>query len=328
MCNQSNTSLPLMGRFTLILACVLIPACSESQSPVEPGSSGTLVVSIEVTGTRPDPDGYAVSVSIKGQKDHPLPITVESIGGTARFSDLPSGTHSVGVESLAPNCSVKSGSPRPFTIVPGETARIGFVLFCPGPGAVLVRTVSTGADIDPDGYTIALQSTSWEVQIGANDSLLIREEDLPSVQDQSFIRLKGFAANCWTVSRNGLALRFTGDATSRIEFQVTCLSWSTIDSATIYERVSPSIDPFHASSRYILYEGGRFRLEFDGASDPFPGYPGTYSRADSTITFEFHDDSRWGATGTVQGDDCLVVAHNATMGIDFDDGLYCRPSGK
>lgn len=78
--------------------------------------------------------------------------------------------------------------------------------------------------------------------------------------------------------------------------------------------------------RYVLHEDGTFGLQTSSSRFGFTEYRGTYSRVGTALAFEFDDDSRWEATGTLSGD-CLIVEYNAMMGLDeFEDGEFCRPS--
>jgi hypothetical protein len=319
---------------TIVLACVLPQACS-TRDPVGPlGSSewqrvtpGTLEVTISVTGTRPDPDGYTVAVTVGG-RDGPAPRTVGSVGGTVRFPNLPPGTHVVGLVSLAPNCSVQGDNPRQVTIEAGRASQVGLAVFCPGSGAVLLTAVTTGSDPDPDGYSITVEPSTTQLHLGANDSLLIYEKDLAPAPVW-VLRLHGIASNCRVTSPNGppITLRLEGDSTIRIQVAVECVARRDIG---IYPRVSPhhsSTISHHGSlsERYVLYADGRFSLQFESARWGFFEYPGSYSITGAQVTFHFDANAgEWQAIGTVRGD-CLVVAYNGDMVMsDFEDGEYCR----
>ena len=120
---------------------VISTACSSQDdvdSPVgsEPGVPGTLEATVAVSGTRPDPDGYAAVVTLANQSE-PQVLRVEPSGGTVRFANLPVGSHSVLLEDLAANCRVLGGNPRSFTIIAGGTSRIEFRVACPGAGTLL-----------------------------------------------------------------------------------------------------------------------------------------------------------------------------------------------
>lgn len=208
------------------------------EPPVEPGPAvpGTLEVTVTVNGTRPDPDGYAVVIALASQVT-PGPVPVEPAGGTVRFSELEPGSHSVRLENLAANCSVGGGSARLFTIASDRTSRVNFVVWCPGPGALLVRTVSEGVDLNPDGYALAIETTYVrDEHIGANDSLHIRAEDV-SPEPVWIVRLSQVPDNCLLqsevtprqaiVSSEPLKVRLVGDATVRVKFTARCFQRSS-----------------------------------------------------------------------------------------------------
>jgi hypothetical protein len=82
---------------------------------------------------------------------------------------------------------------------------------------------------------------------------------------------------------------------------------------------------FHAHrwpSRYLLYDDGKFTLEY-----PHVSYRGTYAEDGSTMIFSWEGWSTggpWGATGTIDGD-TLTVRYNLIMQMsDFEDGVYQR----
>lgn len=323
----------LTGVLTLAaVAGLLVIGCGpSSQNPVDPSPEvpGILEVSISTSGTRPDADGYAVSVSV-GAGDPSLK-TVGPMGGTVRFPDLPPGTHSVRLESLAPNCSVRGLNPRQFTIPAGETLQVGFAVFCPGPGAVLVKTITAGSDLDNDGYVIAFGAASArkEVPIGANDSLWISEENLPP--GASWVSLEGSAANCWTASGRWRTLAIRGDATTRVDFSIECMPWVVYNSGVTYDRVSPHSSAtlsYHdtLSERYILLSNNRFRLQYVSGRYGTFEYLGAYDSSGSTISFAF-DEPGWHATGTLTGDSLFVEYNDWASLSDFENGVFVRSPG-
>jgi hypothetical protein len=74
-------------------------------------------------------------------------------------------------------------------------------------------------------------------------------------------------------------------------------------------------------SRYVLYDDGRFALQYLGIDD----YRGTYKEANGVITFEWEGWSTagpWGAAGSLT-DEALTVRYNLIMQLsDFDDAVY------
>ena len=298
------------------------------QSPVDPTPQvpGILEVSVSTSGTKPDTDGYAVAVSIE-QTDSLLQ-TIGPMGGTVRFADLPRGTHSVRLESLAPNCAVQGRNPREFAIsAAGQTVQVGFAVSCPGPGAVLLKTATTGDDRD-DEYVVVFHSGSTQkaVPIGGNDSLRIGEEDLPA--RTSWASIEGLADNCRAVGGEVRGVGIRGDATTRVDFSIECMAWTVYNSGFVYERVSPHSDgmlSYHGtlSERYILLPNNRFRLRFvSGMSGTFE-YLGVYHYSGSTVSFTF-DSSHWHAFGTLTGPTLSVRYSEWAIMDGFEDGDYVR----
>jgi hypothetical protein len=100
--------------------------------------------------------------------------------------------------------------------------------------------------------------------------------------------------------------------------------------ARIYVGVSSTSYPMHGSplaSRYVLYDDGRFALQYSSANYPFFEYRGTYSGGNGHIDFHWEGWSTagpWGATGTLT-EDSLSVEYNFIMQMsDFEDGVYVR----
>lgn len=223
---RGSRSLP--ARTLLVaLSGVLFLRCSTTDpsggSPLDPASpptSGTLELTVHEVGALPDADGFEVTLTLASQ-DVPA-VRVFSIGpGSLRFPELPSGVHSLRVEGLADPCSVTGTHPRLFAIFPGETTRLDLYISCPGPGALLVKTVSRGLELGA-GYAISVAGRSTSVfPIGPNDSLLIGEAELPEGTDWR-VSLTGAPGNCW-VDPPPLYVAPLKGATVRREFYIACI---------------------------------------------------------------------------------------------------------
>lgn len=78
-------------------------------------------------------------------------------------------------------------------------------------------------------------------------------------------------------------------------------------------------------SRYVLYDNGTFGLQYGDKGGL--EYRGSYTKADSLITFNWEGWSTagpWGATGRLKGD-TMTVAYNIIMAMsDFEDAVYLR----
>jgi hypothetical protein len=214
---------------SLLLACLVAPSCSTQTTPTEPNeplpTSGSLELTIEETGPRPDTDGYEVSITLATQVG-PVVRTLPQGGGSLLFSDLPLGTHVLRVAGLASHCSVIGNHPRAFKIEGGATAHVALGVFCPGPGAILVSTVTRGRDVPVAEYRVSITGDfAMETPIGTTDSLVIAEEDLPTGAVW-FVELTGIPDNCW-VDRPPQAVRNLRGATVRLEYAVVCIPRSS-----------------------------------------------------------------------------------------------------
>ncbi|MGH7711628.1 MAG: hypothetical protein ACREOG_10100 [Gemmatimonadaceae bacterium] len=80
-------------------------------------------------------------------------------------------------------------------------------------------------------------------------------------------------------------------------------------------------------SRFVFYADSTFGLQFSSLRFGFFEYGGRFTRADSIISFDWDGWSsagKWGATGTLRGDE-LSVKYNIIMALtDFIDGVYLR----
>jgi hypothetical protein len=121
--------------------------------------TGRIEVTAATSGIDLDPDGYTVQVD--GGSPQPL-----AVNGTVGFSGVAGGDHSITLGAAAGNCPVGGGSnPRTVTVTTGgatrDTARTTFQLTCSAlTGRIEVSAATTGADLDPDGYTVQVDGGS------------------------------------------------------------------------------------------------------------------------------------------------------------------------
>ena len=81
------------------------------------------------------------------------------------------------------------------------------------------------------------------------------------------------------------------------------------------------VQDYTVASRYVLYDGGTFTLQYASLGIEYPGF---YEEADGGLSFRFRGDGRWDAAGTFNGD-LLDIHYNIIMSMsDFDDAVYRR----
>jgi hypothetical protein len=88
-----------------------------------PASSGMLSITVSTSGT--DPDGYLVSVD--GGAAQPI-----SINGSMTITNVPTGSHSIQLSGLARSCTVAGLNPVTMTVSAGLVARPSFAVSCGG----------------------------------------------------------------------------------------------------------------------------------------------------------------------------------------------------
>src|SRR5256885_2268218 len=119
-------------------------------------TTGTLNVTTTTTGADVDPDGYTVTVD--GTNSASI-----ADNGSQSFANLASGSHSVTLSGVAANCTVSGGTSQTANVPAGGSASVAFQVSCAAvvtTGTLNVTTTTTGASLDPDGYTVTVDGTN------------------------------------------------------------------------------------------------------------------------------------------------------------------------
>jgi len=178
---------------------------------------GNLVVITATTGADADPSGYTVTVNN---------TVSQNIGTNASvtFSNLTSGDYTVELTGLEDNCSVNGTNPRTVN-VGSNGGTTTFDVVCNSlTGNIEVITSTTGVSIDPDGYTVEVDSATSDA-IGVNDTITVDDQD---VGDHS-VELTGLAANCTVSGDNPRTVTVPDDVpdsnggTVQTTFAVNCV---------------------------------------------------------------------------------------------------------
>ena len=87
-------------------------------------------------------------------------------------------------------------------------------------GSIRVTTITTGDDVDPDGYTAQLVGYApYEFYLAVNGFYTY-----PSVQPGAYsVELKGVASNCTVSGTNPRSVTVTIGATADAVFAITCV---------------------------------------------------------------------------------------------------------
>ena len=226
----------------------LIPTCAVTNGhprPVDITSGGTASVHFEVfcdaiavpdvefttlrvrttsTGAGSDPDGY--EVSLNGETRGPVAPTGEIV-----LEKLIPGQYVVQLEGLAGNCSVAGGATREID-VSGPTILAEFSIQCEAitdagqTGSVRVAVVTTGSDLDPNGYRIKVGS--GEAPSGVNESVTVAGLSPGSAG----VALEDLSPNCSVQGENPVTVVVAVNATTDAAFAIHCEAFSALDVTT------------------------------------------------------------------------------------------------
>jgi hypothetical protein len=129
---------------------------------------GNLQVNTSTTGQNL-PAGYTVLVD--GGQSRAIGIT-----GSVTYTNLAAGNHSVQLAGVPSNCTV-ANNPRTVAVPSGETAQTTFSVTCSATtGDLEVSTLTSGQNLDPDGYTVVLDGNgSGSQAIGINGTVTFND---------------------------------------------------------------------------------------------------------------------------------------------------------
>jgi Tol biopolymer transport system component len=188
-----------------------LSACGRDNG-VTPPTEGSIEVTVATTGVDIDPDGY--SLLLDGGSAQAV-----GINGTVVFSAVSAGSHEVTLQGLAGNCSVAESNPRTVSVTGGQAAQVGFTVTCVQLSTPLeVVTITTGQDIDADGYTFAIDGGTPEA-IGVNASVTVSVA--PGTRS---VALSGLANNCTVAGSNPRSVSVPTSGSAQVEFVVNCTS--------------------------------------------------------------------------------------------------------
>src|SRR5690348_5793302 len=211
--------------------------------------AGGIAVSIAWTGVDIDAEEYLVSVDDGTAR--PL-----GLGGAVTIAGLAAGDHTVRLTGVASNCTVGGANPKTVTVVFGQTAFMSFPVTCvAGVGGFRVTAVTTGSEIDPDGYTVVVMTTGEESEvissqeIGANASVTFAGLRVGTYTAY----LTGVAPNCTVAEPAQPSIRVRADGTADLTFTMRCLATGSLRVTNATS--GPDADP---DGYAVHIQGGRF----------------------------------------------------------------------
>ena len=174
---------------------------------------GTLDVATITNGQNPDPDGYDVVVDT---------INKGHVGSTAQKTVpfIQVGRRNVRLEGVAPNCTVQGTHPQSVLVVLAAIQPVNFTVQCSAiSGDLEVSVLTTGDNLDPDGYTITLDGARSQA-IGINGQIAFSGV----AQGSHTVELSGEAPNCNVQGVNPRNVMVSAAAPTRIQIDVICTS--------------------------------------------------------------------------------------------------------
>jgi hypothetical protein len=175
-----------------------------------PPATGTLRLTTATTGPDFDPTGYTIVVD--GTVRQPV-----GVNATVAIAGLASGSHSVALSDITPNCTT-TDNPRTISLpANGETA-VTFAISCiPAFGYITTVTQTTGAATDPDGYVARVNGGAGK-PVPANGTAT-RGGLAPGAHT---VQLDNVEANCQVQGDNPRAVIVAGYETTTVTFEVLC----------------------------------------------------------------------------------------------------------
>jgi hypothetical protein len=211
--------------FSILLVLTALPGCGAGE---ELASTVTGTIEVITDTSEPDLAPDALTFTIEGTS----PIEIGPVD-TVQRPGLEPGSYTVSVGEVGEACLIAGSSSRITSVSPGAVSRIVFVVNCVGPqpaGAIEVEVVTTGVELDADGYTI-VAGEGPQVAIGINgvDSIgNVPPGDVP-------VRLDGVAGNCVVQDEPSRTVIVTSSEISTATFEVVC--WPRASGRIAYVRV-------------------------------------------------------------------------------------------
>jgi hypothetical protein len=194
---------------------------------------------IEVTMTASGRD-YDQSLLVLVDAGTPSAMTATAfMVGSYTVDGVPPGDHEVTLGSVSDNCTSSPPAPVAVTVTAGgltrDTSRIAFQFACrPTTGDVAIVTETTGAHLDPNGYTLKRDGTLLQgpncyhyyygycVSEPRRLDLTGEFFDLRLGLGSHTYELGDIAANCAVQGSNPRAMTVVGGDTTEVRFVIVC----------------------------------------------------------------------------------------------------------
>ncbi|HYU89027.1 MAG TPA: PKD domain-containing protein [Gemmatimonadales bacterium] len=133
-------------------------------------------------------------------------VTTHAVNGVARFADLTIDKPGAGYTLTATVTGLTPDTSAAFDVMPPPTTT----------GDLTVTTTTTGANLDPDGYTVTANGTNQSIGINGSTTFT----GLPS--GSQTVALGGVASNCTVTGGNSHSASVPAGGTGSTAFAITC----------------------------------------------------------------------------------------------------------
>jgi hypothetical protein len=195
-------------RAAVPVLCLLLLASCGSDGTGNSGA-GSIHVVVNPAQTPFDQDGFAARID----EGSPRPIPDQ---GELVVEGVDPGPHTVRLTDVDLPCQVSGENPRTVTVSGGDEVTASFTVVCATTGFINITTHTTGADIDPDGYALAVDGQNAPL-IGANATATLAVD-----AGQHAVTLSEVAGNCAVQGGDTQSVTVTAGAASALTFEVVC----------------------------------------------------------------------------------------------------------
>lgn len=170
-----------------------------------------IAVHVVQSGADFDSDGY--TVLLDGGSPQSLFADYE-----VRYGRLTPGWHTLSITGVAPNCAVDGPAHVVVPVVWRTVATVAFSVICTAvTGSLEISVVTSGEDIDPDGYRARLSDGSQRL-LSSNGTRVISG----LIAGQYTVQLEDLTGNCQVVGNPQPTVEVEVGGVASIGFQVTC----------------------------------------------------------------------------------------------------------
>jgi len=221
------------GEHTVLLAGMPDGCAVSGENPrtVSVAAGATAAVTFSVS-CLPSDGRIDVITSTSGPGPESYSLLVDGAAGgaigsstTRSVEGLALGSHSIGLSDLPATCQLQGDNPQTVTVDAAAAAVVTFTVACSAPpaqtGAVKIITTTSGGDLDPDGYQVAIAGSSSQ-PIPTSGSITVTG----LAAGTQAVQLSGLAANCSVTGENPRSVTVAAGATAEMTFTMACSATS------------------------------------------------------------------------------------------------------